>query len=395
MKSLLKLKAVPKILLSKRLLPALAVATLAFFLFFWRLGTLTPGLSAAEDSARASSSTAAAILDNPIYGPHKFLQFLSQQTLGAGAFNARLVSALFALAFLFSFYLLVRRWFGRMVATFATLFLAATPWFMLLARSARPEILLLAPLILISLYYWLSRSRRLVAFYVLFLAGALSFYIPGMLWLSAVGLYLTRHNISDLTSKVKKLHKITAILLTGLIIAPLIYTSIKDVTVIKNLLLIPADWASLLTILKSIVWSFWALIWRTPVHSDFAVGRLPMLDVAQIALVVFGSFALYTLARAKAYLFAALAVFAILVAGINQSLVLLTLVLPTVAIAVAAGLRYLYMEWKSVFPKNPIPHYLAILLIAGLTALHVGYGVRYSLIAWPNTTDTRTTFVLK
>ena len=95
------------------------------------------------------------------------------------------------------------------------------------------------------------------------------------------------------------------------------------------------------------------------------------------------------------YLLVFVATFGVLAAGINRNLVLLTPALAAFSVALAAGLRYLYMEWKSVFPLNPIPKYMAIVLIASLALLHVSYGLRYSLSAWPNTTETRATFMLK
>ena len=90
-----------------------------------------------------------------------------------------------------------------------------------------------------------------------------------------------------------------------------------------------------------------------------------------------------------------LSVFGIVAAALNRNLLLLIYVLPAVAVAVAAGLRYLYMEWKSIFPKNPIPKYLAVALITGLVGMHIAYGLRYSLLAWPNTAATKSTYVLK
>jgi hypothetical protein len=90
-----------------------------------------------------------------------------------------------------------------------------------------------------------------------------------------------------------------------------------------------------------------------------------------------------------------LLVFSIAAAGINQDLKFLTLGLPAVGLIVAAGLRYLYIEWRSVFPRNPLPRALALVLMSTVVGLHVWLGLRYSLIAWPHTVDTRQTYVIK
>ena len=376
-------------------LALLLLAAFIFFAYFWRLGTLTNGLSAGEAAARTASSSLQAIINDPSYGPHKIAQFISQKILGHGAADIRIVSVLSALFFLVCFYKLVRGWFGKMVGLVATVFLASTPWFILIARNGSPSILLLAPLAILALYYWFVRSESPRAHYALLAVGALSLYVPGMIWLILFGLLLARKDFGAHSANLSRIGKFIAYILAALIVTPLIYASVNNLETIKSIFLVPDQWASALITLKSIVWSFLALIWRTPTHTDFIIGRLAMLNIAQIALAVFGCFALYKLARGKMYLLVFVATFGVLAAGINRNLVLLTPALAAFSVALAAGLRYLYMEWKSVFPLNPIPKYMAIVLIASLALLHVSYGLRYSLSAWPNTTETRATFMLK
>jgi succinate dehydrogenase/fumarate reductase cytochrome b subunit len=59
------------------------------------------------------------------------------------------------------------------------------------------------------------------------------------------------------------------------------------------------------------------------------------------------------------------------------------------------GLRYLFIEWRRVFPRNPMAKYFAIALMFGLILIHVFFGIRYSLLAWPSSADTRQTYMLK
>jgi hypothetical protein len=100
-------------------------------------------------------------------------------------------------------------------------------------------------------------------------------------------------------------------------------------------------------------------------------------------------------ARNKALALASAILFAILAAGLNNNLRLLALGLPAVGIFMAAGLRYLYIEWRSVFPRNPIPKSLAWLLMVLVVSVQLIYGLSYSLIAWPHTDATKTTYVVK
>ncbi|HXY18287.1 MAG TPA: hypothetical protein VEH48_02625, partial [Candidatus Nitrosopolaris sp.] len=91
----------------------------------------------------------------------------------------------------------------------------------------------------------------------------------------------------------------------------------------------------------------------------------------------------------------AIIVFSIIAAAINNNVLLLALGLPGLAVLVGGGLRYLYAEWRSVFPRNPIPLGFAWALIIAVVGLQMAYGLRYSLIAWPHAPATKQTYVLK
>lgn len=373
----------------------LLIVALIFSFYLWRLGTLTKGLSPAEVSAGASSLSLQSILDNPVYAPHKIVQYTVQKIFGHNALALRSVSAIMAILFIFCFFELVKSWFGKMIGSFATLLLAATPWFVLMARSGGPEISLLTPIFLLASYYWLVRSKSRSALLALLFSGGLVVFLPGGLWLILLGLAIARKPIKQSTKGLGPIPKVLGTIFALGILITLVNATLKNPSSLKPLLLIPADWPSVIVSIKSIAWDILALFWRTPLHADFIIDRLPMFSGTQIALALFGVFALFKLARIKLFLLLGMMVFAVLAAGLNQNLALLTFALPAIVLCVAAGLRYLYMKWQGVFPKNPLPRYLALALIASLVAVHVLYGLRYSLIAWPNTSATRSTFVLK
>lgn len=373
----------------------LFILALIFTLYFWRLGTLTKGLSPAETAARQSSLSLKTIVDSPIYGPHKLLQYAFQKISGHGALQLRLTSVFFGLFFLVCFYLLVKNWFGRMIGLFAALFLAATPWFVLLSRDATPQILLLLPLSVIGFYYWLVRSKSSIAWLALAMSSAALIYLPGGPYLLLIGLVAARKNLLPAIGQLRIWPKVIGALAPAVILAPLIYAVAKNPALLKPLVLVPAQWPGILTFLKSIAWGGLSFFWRLPLHLDTTIGKLPILNGAQVVLALFGGFALLRLARQKLFVLLGLAASALLFSAITQDYLLLPLALPTVAVLGAAGLRYLYLQWRGVFPKNPLPNYLALGLISLLLGLHILYGIRYALHAWPNTPATRATYVLK
>ena len=384
-----------KLEITRIVVVAFLLATLIFSLYFWRLGTLTSGLGPVEVDSRAASSSLQQVADSPVYAPHKVLSYASQKVFGPSTLALRSVSVMLAILFLVFFYQLVKGWFGKIIGFFATLLLAATPWFILLARSGGPEIFLLAPIIVLASYYWLIRSKRWPAWLVLVVSSGLVAYLPGGILLIFLGAVIARRDLYRAAGSLGRFHKFLGTVTLLFILSPLAYAGVKNPSALKLLLLIPADWPSIWIVMKSAAWDVLALFYRTPQPGDFIIGRLPMFYGVQIILALFGSFALFKLARSKLYLLIAVIGFGVLAAAVNRNLAFLSLVLPAVALAVAAGLRYLYMEWRRVFPKNPLPKYLALVLIASLVGMHVFYGLRYSLIAWPNSAATRSTYVLK
>lgn len=384
-------------LLNKKFLVYTGVAVLAFFLYFWRLDSLTKGLSLAEISARSSSSSLSAIVDNPLNAPHHLLQYLFTHLGGNSAFYLRLPSAILALLLMWSFYYLVRTWFGKIIGALSTIVAASSPLVILSARSATPEILLLSSLAVLATYTWLKRTKtkKDAAWIILCVLAAGIIYVPGGLWLLIFSLVFGRNLLERVLSKVNSHYKVLGIFLALLIIAPLFYGLFKHPGLIRPLLLIPGDWPFVVDILKQFGWAISALILRAPSHIDLIIARLPVLDATQIVLLIFGIYAMGRLARAKSYSLASLIILALVASSINHNITYLMLGLPAIFVFVAAGLRYLFVEWRTVFPRNPIPKYLALSLMSLLVILHAAYGLNYSLSAWPNTDSTKNVYVLK
>ena len=138
-----------------------------------------------------------------------------------------------------------------------------------------------------------------------------------------------------------------------------------------------------------------AIFIKTPYSQNLILGRLPLLNLIQITFLVFGAYALWSAAKTKTLALAAGILLGILAAGLNNNLSLLALCIPALGIFITAGLRYLYIEWRGVFPRNPLAKNLALLLIGAVVVVNFIFGLRYSLIAWPHSMPTRSTYVLK
>ncbi len=382
---------------SKTHILGLVLVLLVIAIYVWHLGSLTPGLSSAEVQAAHSSQSITDIVKQPVNAPQRIVQYGFQSAGWHSAGALRLTSTLFALGFLVSFYIIARNWFGKQSGALGVIVLASTPWLIINSRSATPAILLLTPVILLSVYLWLATTKkhRTIAWYCFCLVIGLALYVPGMIWLIAAGWILARKRIRTVSKDLRSRILLTGFLLVLIIISPLIWAVIRDWTVVKPILLMPAHFEPLANSLKSILWSTASLFWRTPYHVDFTIGRWPLLDSLQLVLALFGGFAMWGAARQVFLGLLATIVLAITAAGLNQDNLYLLMALPAIGVFMVAGLRYLYLEWRTVFPKNPIPQTLALTLISVLVFTQLFFGMHYALTAWPNTIGTKTTYVLK
>lgn len=372
------------------------VSAVLLVLLVWRLGTMVPGLSPAEAVAQAGSSSLSSIFHNPINAPQRLLQYGFQTTGQNGAFWLRLASVLFAVFFAYCFYSISRRWFGRFTGMMGALLLIGMPWFVLSARSAQPTVMMLSFLAVLAAYDWFQRSDKpLLPWLALVVASAVCVYSPGGAWLILASLLLVRKSFAAVSEKLGTKRLTTGFTLGFLLLVPLGWALVLNPGIWHDFLLIPSHWQAPLTLVKSIAWSALALVWRAPYHIDITLDRLPLMNITLIVLSLLGLFVFWTKARKELYGLLALATVGVLLSGINHNLYLLTLCLPSVGLISAAGLRYLYGEWRSVFPLNPLPKALALVLICLLVGLHLIYGARYALTAWPNSVATESTYVLK
>lgn len=384
-------------LASKNSLIYALVVILVLFIFIWRLDSLTPGVSPAEVSARKGALSLSAIAHSPINAPIRLVQHGLAAVKLDSWFYMRLPAALIGIILAFSFFRLASGLFGRVVGFMGSLLFVSLPLLVISARQATPVIMFFSPLFLMALYAWLQKSGDRVSWAwasLLVVAGLLA-YTPGMIWIIVAGFIVCRQGIVLSLAEASKIWTATAFGLFLALIAPLFVAAAFNLNVLKQIALVPIDLNSISTVSKNIGWMASALIAKAPAGQPLLVGRLPLLNILLVALLIFGSVAMFRAARRKAYALLAVIIFAVLAAGLNNRLALLALGLPAAAVLISAGLRYLYVEWRGVFPNNPIPKSLAILLMSGLVIAQLTYGLRYSLAAWPQAPKTRQVYVLK
>lgn len=353
------------------------------------------GLSPEELSTKAGSLSLSTIFHHPLNGPHNLLAY-GLHALGMGwRSSVRLASTIFAGFFLACFFWLARLMFGREIGLMGGLILLATPLFLVTARDGSSIIMYFWIIALMAAYNWASRSENEYSLIILAIIAAAAVYTPGILLWIVIGLALGRKKIAASVEASEPPVVGAAALIGLLLIVPLILAVIKDYGLLRQLFLTPGHTPSLTRILKNIAWMAYSLFVKTPHHSPLIINRLPLFSWVADALLIFGSFAMWNAARDKFFMLAGAIIYAVIFAGFNDNVGLLALAIPAVCIVMCAGLRYLYIEWRRIFPRNPLAKTLALSLMWLLVIVQLAFGARYALIAWPATTDTRSTYVLK
>lgn len=394
------LKKIRRVLGSARLRGALAVilcaAGLLLFLSY-HLGSSPSGLSPQESVAR-SSAAVHAIVNMPINAPFKVLQNGLIHIDPQSHFLLRFASVIFAVIFLGCFFYLLKGWFGKSIALLTTIILGFTPYFILAARSGSGEIMFFAPVAVLASYLAASKNiSNRAPFFLLFFCAVLSLYVPGMAWLLLLGIILRFSSLKEILVEVEfsAVYYLLLFVTALAIWTPLFYGIYQHPGQVKLLLLVPAHFATATESLQSWLWMLSATFFHAHTHYNLIVDKLPLLNATEVGLLIFGCYIMWSRLRVELVGIVAVTLLITALAGLNNNYAMLGLALPFLAIVVGMGLRYLYIEWRHIFPINPIAKGFAIALMSALVLMHVIFGIRYSLLAWPNTVATAHTYVVK
>lgn len=372
----------------------LGVISVPLVIFSWHLRSQTVGFSLAEVNERTASK-ASEIFKNPLFAPYKIIENLIFHLTNNSVFGLRLTSVIFSLVLLGLFFYVLKIWFGKPIATLTVLLLALTPLYLINSRLALPNISYIFPLALIFAFHRYSKLASFANWLIFVTAVVICLYTPGLIWFLIISAIVWRQSLFTFDGfKINRSSMIKSLIIL-LFLAPLAYAFIKDTSLITQWLLIPAKFGTLTNVVKDIVWAFLSIFIRLPHPTDLAVGRLAVLDVVQIGLFVFGLFVMWSRLRKQFYWLVSMLLAVILLEGVNGTYEVFLISLPIIAFICGMGLRYLFIEWRKVFPRNPLAKTFAIVLMFGIISMHVFYGFRYSLLAWPTTSSVRQIYVLK
>lgn len=360
---------------------------------WWRLGSLLPGFSQPEVLARSHASTFSALLNNPIFLPHKVLQYLALRAGLSGPFWMRSASAFFGLAIVILFYNIVRNWYSRRIALMSSFLLLSSAWFLHFARLGTPEVMYATSIGLI----WVGirmrsarapRIRTLLASFIIILS---CMYVPGLVWMVVPLLLWRRKLIFNEVKKIPKKISVPSLMFLLVGLAPLVNGLVKQPSLTRQWLLLPNSidvgqfWSNLWHL------PFW-LIWHGPNMPVYWLGNLPLFDIFTLVTLGLGVFVLAHYRNLDRIRVGMLIILVALVGAVLTGWIALTIALPVVFIIISSGIALLLQQWFTVFPRNPLARGIGVAMIGLVVLLSGMYNIRHYFVAWPRNSETKQVF---
>lgn len=375
----------------QQLLSLLLLASVTLFLLWYRLGSLVSGVSSLANQSLRGTASLRAIAQNPVYLPYKLGEYIVFKLGLNTPMAVRSVSAILGACGVAIFYLLVARWHTKRLATFATILLLSSTWFLINARTATPYILYMLSSVLLLYFAALvfkKASPKQILMVGLFAFGV-SLYTPGMQWLLLLG------GIWQLKPILRALKQIPWLAIVGticliVILAPVGYAIYYNHHFVLQLLSIPTNPQPLL-MLKRLAIVPYELFIHGPKDPTTWLARLPILDVFTGTIFVVGLYSYYLrlkFARTRFLLGMGL-LLVLLIAILNISIVA---VMPFVFIAIADGLTLLLQQWLTVFPRNPIAKNLGFIVVMLAILVSAWFQTTRYFVAWPHNPATKAGF---
>jgi len=364
-------------------------ALFTLFLFTFRLSSLNTGMNKYEINTISSSSSLTDLISNSSNLPYRFFIYLTNSIYPHHIFFYRLTSVIWALLFIYIFYLVIKKKFGPNIATILGLLLMTSAWVLHTSRTAVPDVLYLSTILIFWFREYLKENRNLNKLFLVLVSMIVFYlYVPGMIWIGLIGILWQRKIIKELLSRLERKY-ILLIGFYGLLLSiPLIFSIVHQPSNLLTIIGLPNSFPNLLKTLTNLLLLPYNILISMHQNSILWLGVAPLFDFFTSSLVLFG---LYRYIREWPNNYIKIILVTILVASFLYALggpVTITMLIGSLYLIAATGLSFLITKWFRVFPKNPIPRILGSLLIILAVFVAVIYNTRSYFVAWPNNSKT-------
>lgn len=349
------------------------------------------GLSESEMRTVTASTTLSlsdpqslAIINAPFYIVQKFIL----EFLGVTNFSIKLLSLICAFIAGAGAVLLLRRWYRPNIAVLAAVIMITTGQFLFVAQLGTASITyIMWPIWLLLAATMITGSVRHKRFWkiLFFILMPLSLYTPLSIYLvlAIISAAILHPHVRHVLKRMSKTHLGGLLLISLIMLAPLAYLMYVRPELGIELLGQPEKWPiDVMANLGVLVQQYFNFI--SPQSGTLMT---PVLGLGSIALIGLGAWQLFkTRYTARSYTLTAWTILLVPVLIINPQYTSITFV--PFLLLVASGLNFLLRSWYKMFPLNPYARFAGLLplviLVTGLVISGVDryvYGYHYD----PNT----------
>jgi len=374
----------------------ISLGIIAYLLYFHRLQSLVPAYTHVELQAVKNASDWHHILKNPINAPFLVPLWFATAVLHHGPYVGRVIASVFGVLAVVLFYLVVRLMYGFRTTFLATILFATSAGLLHTVRLGAAPVLQFGTLCFVFAairYLQLSPHRRTAFGYGMAVLGGLLWYIPGMIWVACIWLFLMRRTVRQQLQRTPTKHLVGWVLLSLIVALPLLIAAIHTH---GQVLLASTGLPPTLHSVTHIAPNLWDTLLSVSIYSTgtavWWVGHAPLLNVAEVVLAVAGMYYYMRHNRTGSTLFImSTMVLAWLLIGFGGS-VSIAFLIPLIYLSIARGIDQLLERWFTVFPRNSIARFTGIAALCIMLAFSVLYQVRSYFVAWPHAAATRHEF---
>jgi len=372
-----------------------AAGLLLVGLMFYKLGSLMGGLTGAENAAASAPVGWHGIYHHPLYLPLELLRSVDFFIFkNHGQTLSRLPNALLGIAGVLSFAWLIALWHSRRTAVLATLLFATGAWTLHTSRLASNDVLYLMALPVGLLAYTMVQRYKdhPLIWYGAPITVLLLLYIPGLVWLVLAGLFYERQALLAGWKEFGNWGQRFLYILIGLVGISLLVRDLLRPGELRLWVGLPAHFPGVHELLKQFLAVPVHLFIRGPQYPAQWLDRTPLLDIFTLAACMIGIYFYAThLKAARTRLLLTMAIIGWILVGLGGP-VSLSLLVPLLYVAAAAGLAYLVHEWFRTFPRNPLARGLGLGIVILAVALSCLYNAKAYFVAWPHNAASQAVF---
>jgi hypothetical protein len=372
-----------------KLLAGSAMVAFVGGLLLVRLGNLV-GASPTELQTIQVGRSLASLGDNPLLAPYKILVYLLLHLPGSDLLYVRLAAAIITCVSIWLLFTLARRWYGTTTSVWVSIAFASSTWTLQTGRfGAGYSLLIVTILALLNLAAWMSTTtKHSQALIVYSVVSGLALFTPGGLWYVLAITLLAYKALLAHRSKAEPQYVALSAAVMVAFLAGVVSGLVQDTSLVAQWLGLPGQFPTPVVFVKQTIASVVYFIGKGPVLPEIWLAHTPLLDIASTVFLCLGTvFYARHLRNARTRLLLSFVVISMLLIGLNGA-VALNYAVPIVYLVLGGGVAYIMHQWNRIFPYNPIPRIMALVLMAGLLMAVIGFHTIRYFVAWRSSPNT-------